>query len=193
MRWRAGGRMSSASRWAAGSRRSWRSATPGKVATLTLMSTSAVAGGESELPGMSAALQASFAADAPAPDWSDRAAVLDHLIADERLYAGSLPYDEPARRELLERVLDRTTSMAAATVNHYVAESGDATPVRPQDIARPTLVLHGTADPLFPFPHGEALASGIAGARLVALEGAGHDLPRPTWDVAIAEILAHTS
>jgi len=40
----------------------------------------------------------------------------------------------------------------------------------------PTLVLHGTSDPLIPVEHGIKAASIIPDARLVLLEGMGHDL-----------------
>lgn len=41
----------------------------------------------------------------------------------------------------------------------------------------PTLVVHGKADPLVPFPNGEKLASRIPGAELVAIDGVGHFVP----------------
>jgi pimeloyl-ACP methyl ester carboxylesterase len=75
-----------------------------------------------------------------------------------------------------------------------IADDGE--PLRPRlgDIRAPTLVLHGSADPFFPLGHGEALAREIPGARLVALEGMGHEYPpQPLWDQVIAEILALAS
>ncbi len=45
---------------------------------------------------------------------------------------------------------------------------------RLREIEAPTLVLHGTEDRVVPPANGELLASGIAGARLERLEGAGH-------------------
>lgn len=44
-------------------------------------------------------------------------------------------------------------------------------------IAVPTLVVHGTDDPMVPFPCGQDTARRIAGARLVPVRGMGHDLP----------------
>jgi pimeloyl-ACP methyl ester carboxylesterase len=44
-----------------------------------------------------------------------------------------------------------------------------------EQIAVPVLVVHGTADPLVPFPrHGRALATRIPGAELLAIEGGEH-------------------
>jgi pimeloyl-ACP methyl ester carboxylesterase len=47
------------------------------------------------------------------------------------------------------------------------------------DIAAPTLVVHGTEDPLVPYPNGEVLARGIPGARLVTVPECGH---LPMWE-----------
>ncbi|MGV8805474.1 MAG: alpha/beta fold hydrolase [Polaromonas sp.] len=44
-------------------------------------------------------------------------------------------------------------------------------------VAAPTLVVHGQADPLVPFVCGQDTARRIPGARLVGIEGMGHDLP----------------
>ena len=57
----------------------------------------------------------------------------------------------------------------------------------------PTLVVHGTADPMFPPEHGEALAQEIPGARLLLLEGAGHGVDRHDWEIVVSAILEHTA
>jgi pimeloyl-ACP methyl ester carboxylesterase len=63
-----------------------------------------------------------------------------------------------------------------------------------EDIRVPTLVLHGTTDPLFPLEHGRSLARIIPGARLVELDGVGHQQPPyERWDVAVAALLEHTA
>ena len=60
-------------------------------------------------------------------------------------------------------------------------------------IGVPTLVIHGTADPMFPIEHGEALAEEIPGARLLPLEGAGHGVERADWETIVRAILDHTA
>ena len=45
------------------------------------------------------------------------------------------------------------------------------------DIVAPTLVIHGTTDPMFPLAHGEALAREIRGATLLPVPGMGHERP----------------
>ncbi|HEY1177404.1 MAG TPA: alpha/beta fold hydrolase, partial [Phytomonospora sp.] len=94
-------------------------------------------------------------------------------------------------RRLSDIVFDRTTDVAASLYNHFAADGGGDIRDRLGEIKAPTLVLHGSKDPLFPKEHGEALAREIPGARLVLLEGVGHQVPpRGVWDVVVREILA---
>jgi pimeloyl-ACP methyl ester carboxylesterase len=169
---------------------------PDRVASLTLLSTSPGGPGNDAngLPPMSPEIAAAFAEPAPEPDWTDRAAVIDYLVDGVRLFAGSLPFDEAGTRALAAQMIDRTTNVAASQTNHWVLAGGG--PVRPRlgEISAPTLVLHGTDDPLFPIGHGEALAREIPGARLVALQGVGHEMPpHSTWDVVVPAIVQHTA
>jgi pimeloyl-ACP methyl ester carboxylesterase len=48
-------------------------------------------------------------------------------------------------------------------------------------ITAPTVVLHGSHDPMLRVRNGRAVAAAIAGARFVVIDGMGHDLPRPVW------------
>jgi pimeloyl-ACP methyl ester carboxylesterase len=162
---------------------------PDRVASLTLISTSA-GPGDPDLPSMSEELRAHFGSPPPEPDWSDRAAVIDYVVEDARPYAGkSRPFDEASWRDLAGRDFDRSVNMASSMTNHVLIEGGPGWRQRLGEIRIPTLVLHGTEDPLFPYEHGAALANEIPGARLVALEQTGHELPRATWDVVVPAIL----
>jgi pimeloyl-ACP methyl ester carboxylesterase len=57
----------------------------------------------------------------------------------------------------------------------------------------PTLVIHGTADPMFPIEHGKALAEEIHGATLLTLEAAGHGIDRADWETIVRAIVEHTA
>ena len=59
-------------------------------------------------------------------------------------------------------------------------------------LTAPLLVIHGTRDPIYPIEHGEALAEAVAGARLVKIEGGGHELHPAHWDRIVAAIVRHT-
>ena len=123
-------------------------------------------------------------------DWSDRKSAVDRLVADVREMGGPFTADEPQLRRLAERVFDRTTDMAASQTNHWIARGGSPIRERLGTISVPALVLHGTQDPLFPMTDAEALAREIPGARLVMLEGVGHEFPPDAvWNQVIGEIL----
>lgn len=166
---------------------------PERVASLTLISASPAGQGD-DLPPMSDELKSMFAEPGPEPDWSDRAAVIEHVVADTRAFQGSVTFTEADMRHLAGRIFDRTVNMASAMTNHWILDSGDTTTPQLSAITAPTLVFHGTEDPLFPYPHGEALARAITGARLIPLEGVGHgELPPQTWSVVVPAIVEHTA
>jgi pimeloyl-ACP methyl ester carboxylesterase len=61
-----------------------------------------------------------------------------------------------------------------------IIASGDRT-AELRRISAPTLVIHGTADPLVAPSGGRATARAIPGAQLMLVAGMGHDLPRVLW------------
>ncbi|WP_026851858.1 alpha/beta fold hydrolase [Glaciibacter superstes] len=159
---------------------------PNRVASLSLIATST---GGPGLPPMSEDLAQQMGGGG-APDWSDREAVIAYYTDGERMLAGTIPVDEERMRRIVGRVWDRSPAIASGQ-NHWQLGGGESIRARLGEITAPTLVLHGTADPLFPYGHGEALAREIPGARLVPLSGMGHQMPPPElWDTAIPAILS---
>src|SRR5664280_2001050 len=49
------------------------------------------------------------------------------------------------------------------------------------NVAVPTLVMHGEADPLIGVSGGRATAAAVPNSRLVTFPGMGHDIPEPLW------------
>ncbi len=165
-----------------------------RVATLTLISTSPIEGGIAGLPSPTPEIQEAFSGTGSEPDWGDREAVIDHIVAGERPYAGPSTFDESRLRAVAGRVVDRTNDIAASMTNHFLLGDGDGQYRLAKLAGVPTLVVHGTADPMFPLPHGRALASGIPGARLLELDGVGHQLPPPhTWGQVVDALVDHTA
>jgi pimeloyl-ACP methyl ester carboxylesterase len=166
---------------------------PELVSALTLIATSASGGIDTDsLPGPSEPVQRLFADPPPEPDWKDREAVVAWLRDMDRAYSGTL-FDEERTRRIAEEVFDRSIDPSAAG-NHWLVVDdgvGEEEPVDVRRIAAPTLVVHGTEDPLFPLPHGEALAAAIPGARLLVVDGMGHQVPpEPTWPEVVPAILS---
>jgi pimeloyl-ACP methyl ester carboxylesterase len=56
------------------------------------------------------------------------------------------------------------------------------------EVVVPTLVVHGASDPLVNPSGGEATAKAVPGARLVYIEGMGHDLPEQVWEQILSEV-----
>jgi len=60
-------------------------------------------------------------------------------------------------------------------------------------ITAPTLVIHGTRDRLVAPSGGRATARAIRGARLMMVQGMGHDMPRAVWPRLIDAIAEHAT
>ena len=164
---------------------------PQRVLSLVLISTSPavpVAGG---LPAPTEAF-GRFVSTAQV-DWSDADSVIEYLVDYSRVLAGrERPFDEAAARDLIRRDVARAHDFATLQNHDRIHDDGrQRQPL--SSIAAPTLVIHGTADPMFPIGHGEALAQEIPGARLLRLEGAGHGLERADWETDVEAILEHTA
>ena len=164
---------------------------PGRVASLTLVSTSPAGPGE-DLPGVSEETIAAFSREPP--DWSDRSEVLSYMVHLASVSASpGAPFDEAGFRELAGRVFDRTTNIESSFTNHNRLDGGEPWRDRLGDLNLPTLVIHGIDDPILPHEHGVALANEIPGADLLTLERTGHELPRRTWDLVVPAVLEITS
>jgi len=125
-------------------------------------------------------------------DWADAGSVIEYLVGYERVLAGTeRPFDEAAARDLVCRDVERADDFAARR-NHDSLPEGGLPRAPLSSIGVPTLVLHGTADPMFPIEHGRALAEEIPGARWLPLERAGHGIERADWETIAGAIVTHT-
>ena len=161
-----------------------------RVRSLVLISTSFAVPTDRDLPGPTEEF-GRFVANAEV-DWSDAESVVEYLVAYSRVLAGDeRPFDEAAARDLVRRDVERARSLASAQ-NHDRLPRDEPSAAALSGISVPTLVIHGSADPMFPIEHGEAVAAEIPGARLLPLEGAGHGIDRADWEPVVHAILDHT-
>jgi pimeloyl-ACP methyl ester carboxylesterase len=163
---------------------------PDRVLSLVLISSSPATPGDRRLPAPTEAF-GRFVATAEV-DWTSPDSVVDHLVGYARVLAGAKrPFDEAAARELVRRDVQRARSPASLQ-NHNILSDDRRVSETLSSIAAPTLVIHGTADPMFPLPHGEALAREISGAELLRLAGAGHGIDPADWETIAHAIVHHT-
>jgi len=163
---------------------------PERVRSLTLVSTSIAVSSDRALPPPTAEF-GRFATTVEV-DWSDPGSVIEYLVDFSRVLAGEVrPFDEATFRALAGRDVRRASDFRAAQNHDLLLDDGRSREPL-SSISSPTVVIHGTADPMFPIGHGEALAEEIPAARLLRLEGAGHGVHRADWEAIVAAILEHT-
>jgi len=129
---------------------------------------------------------------APAPQ--ERAAHVEHMVALYRAMAGKgFPFDEGWARAIAARAFDRSFSPAgtARQVNAVMTQPDRRHALA--SVAAPALVIHGTDDPVVPMEAAIDTAEAIPGARLMLIEGMGHDLPHGgAWPRIVEAVAAHT-
>jgi pimeloyl-ACP methyl ester carboxylesterase len=121
----------------------------------------------------------------------DRQQYIEYFVRVFRMIGSpGFPVDEDRLRKLAAATYDRGHH-PAGTGRQLAAimASGDRTP-QLRRLAVPTVVIHGTDDPLVPFRGGVATARAIPNAEFLAIPGMGHDLPRQVWPRIIDAIVA---
>ncbi len=148
---------------------------PDRVRSLTLFGSSAAPGDE-RLGGphdefveqMTTRL---FAGPPPNPQGR-----VEWIVELDELLGGSL-YRFDRERQVALAAAEIATGWAEETGHGVAVHASPGRLDRLADISAPTLVVHGSADPVFPPAHGRELATGIDGAVLIEVEGLGHEVP----------------
>jgi pimeloyl-ACP methyl ester carboxylesterase len=127
----------------------------------------------------------------------EKDAFVEHFVRIFRLIGSKgFPFDEERVRALAAATYERGNHPAGTGRQlGAIMASGDRTE-RLREVSVPTTVVHGRGDPLIPFRGGRATAHAIPGARLIAIPGMGHDLPREVWPQlvdAVAETAARAA
>ncbi len=123
----------------------------------------------------------------------DRDGAIEYLLRIFRAQGGveDLAPDEDFLRGLAARMHDRDHDRAGterqaiavlAAPNRYRSLRG---------VRAPTLVIHGSVDPLIPARAGKTVARAIPGARFLMIERLGHDLPPAIWPRITAAVIAN--
>jgi pimeloyl-ACP methyl ester carboxylesterase len=132
--------------------------------------------GDERLPGPTDDFLEQLSARQLAPPPKTRDERVASLVELFRLYAGTaVPFEEDRLRAACEAEVDR---MWYPESGHGPAAWSTASRVdRLHEIRVPTLIMHGTADPIVPVAHAHAMAEAIPDNDCWIIEGLGHETP----------------
>ena len=124
------------------------------------------------------------------PPAHDRDLLIRHMVRSRSIIASpAYPRSDEDWRDIVVASLERSF-YPQGFGRQLAAVIADGSRVRRLARIRvPTLVVHGSHDPLVPVEHGVDTASHIPGARLEIIDGMGHDLP-PQLDETLTSLIA---
>jgi pimeloyl-ACP methyl ester carboxylesterase len=158
---------------------------PERVRSLTsIMSTT----GDPRLPGPTR--EAAALLMAPPPKTRDE--YIERFAKTwKMLRVGSFPEDEALDRGRAERTFSRGLNPAGVGRQLRAILASGSRKARLHAVKAPTLVIHGTVDPLVNPAGGKDTAASIPNAKLMMIEGMGHALPLRMWPDIIDAIDKH--
>jgi pimeloyl-ACP methyl ester carboxylesterase len=126
----------------------------------------------------------------------DREAAVERTVkVFEVIGSPGFETDEGHLREVSALSFDRSRYPQGIARQLHAVTTSPARARSLREVRVPSLVIHGDSDPLVRPRAGRATAKAIPDARLLLIEGMGHDLPRELWPRmtdAIAENAART-
>ncbi|MBW2408992.1 MAG: alpha/beta hydrolase [Deltaproteobacteria bacterium] len=125
---------------------------------------------------------------------TERQAYVDFLARTFRVIAGSgFDFDEDYHRRLAEKLYERSFYPQGTGRQLLAVMTQENRKPALASVTAPTLVIHGSDDPLVPVECGRDTADAIPGAELLIIEGMGHELPPGNgWPRILEAISAHT-
>jgi pimeloyl-ACP methyl ester carboxylesterase len=123
----------------------------------------------------------------------DPAAQVDHFVRVFRVIAGSgSPFDEVGARATAEAVVASKPSTAGSARQFAaILDSSGRRRARLNTISAPTLIIHGSHDPLLPVRGARAMAKLVPGSKLVIVDGMGHLIPATRYGLVADAIASH--
>jgi pimeloyl-ACP methyl ester carboxylesterase len=128
------------------------------------------------------------------PTPTTREAIIEDRVNNFRILHGPFfPFDEKKWRELATASYERSHYPPGYS-RQFVAirATGNIKPAL-SSIRVPTLVIHGSEDPLVPVEGGKDTAEAIPGAELLIIEGMGHSIPIQVWPKIVDAITKNAS
>ncbi len=117
---------------------------------------------------------------------------LAHFLRAKRILIGPrFPFEEGDMRQFARQLYDRC-SQPAGTARQLAAMLASQHQLQgAHSLAVPTLITHGSADPLLPVAHAQYAAQVIPDSKLLIIDGLGHAFPRSLWSYIVQVISKH--
>ena len=145
-----------------------------------------------DVPAMSDELSSLFAEIMGAGPPETKEAFIEGNVEILRLMSGSrFPFDKQWARSITEKSYIRGWNPNGSQ-NHGAAGMASLSRLEAlRNLDIPTLVIHGTEDPVINYAHGVVCAKVIPGAKLLTLKGVGHEIPVEIIPETVGAILKH--
>jgi pimeloyl-ACP methyl ester carboxylesterase len=118
---------------------------------------------------------------------------IEQAITFRRVLLGSGdPLDEGFERARARKAVERAYHPAGVGRQLVAIMAAKSRLERLQQLRVPTLVIHGIDDVLVPVENGRLVAEAVPGARLIEIEGMGHDVPARVWP-EVMDAIAETA
>jgi pimeloyl-ACP methyl ester carboxylesterase len=115
---------------------------------------------------------------------------IEMAMSGRRLLVGSGdPFDEAFERAKATRAVQRAYYPVGTGRQLLAILAAEPRLERLQGVRVPTLVIHGKDDILVPIENGRMVAAAVPGARILELDGMGHDIPKRVWPQVIDAIV----
>ena len=138
---------------------------PERVLTITLISSS-VWDDNPELPGINEKIL-NYHTSAASLDWSNKDSVINYMVGGWELLNGSKwQFDTDQALKLAETEYKRANNILSM-FNHAALKGGESLYGESVKIKVPTLIIHGTEDPVLPYKHGLELKKTIPNFRTI--------------------------
>lgn len=126
------------------------------------------------------------------PPPADHEGFTASFLATWRILNGTtFPVDEERVLRYAEETFERGVDQAGVVRQIAAIYASGSRREALKSLTVPTLVIHGSADPLIRVECGIDTAKAVPGAKLKIIKGMGHALPVPVWGEIIAAIAEH--
>jgi len=164
---------------------------PGRVKSLTLMSTCPWGDSDPAIPEMDTRIL-EFHGKAETVDWTNEDGVVNYMLEGSALMSGRKTFDKQRSEKYIREEFNRANNYISM-FNHAALQGGEDYWNKLSEINQPALIIHGTDDKIWHFKNSAVLLEKIKDSKLITLEGTGHEVHFDDWGKIINGITNHVN